>query len=145
MPQTPKPPNAVDTLLAQLRETLKEELRAEVRQELIAELGGKPAPKPNKLTKITDALLKTATAFERAATGSLAVSKGEKRSPAQIEAAVETLYKWLKAHPGSRIETAAGALGVETKDLTLLVAKLKEAKRVTVKGKLRGTTYTARG
>jgi hypothetical protein len=70
---------------------------------------------------------------------------GEKRDPKVLEALVEKLFGYIKAHPDQRIEPISEALGIATRDLALPVKKLFRAKRITSKGQKRATTYAAAG
>lgn len=133
----------IESLLDQLREALKEELRAEVRAEIISELSGsigkapkakaKPGPKPKASPSATP---KSAT---------LKVKAGVRRTQEDIEQAAHVVSIWFKSNPGSRIDQAAAALKVPVKDLQRPVQWLLENKKLTKKGKLRGTKYTVKG
>jgi hypothetical protein len=87
---------------------------------------------------------KAATAA-KASAKSQARKPGEKRDPKVLEALVEKLFGYIKAHPDQRIEPIAEALGIATRDLALPVKKLFRAKRITSKGVKRATTYSAAG
>jgi hypothetical protein len=50
----------------------------------------------------------------------------------------------IKRHPGLRSEQIAKNLGLKPKDVSKVLKALREEKRVSVKGKRRGTMYTAR-
>ncbi len=145
-PRVPGMTKPVDALLAELREALKEELRAEVRAELIAELqGGKS---PSKAVAVKRASAKPGPKPKTAATASsaaLKVKKGVRRSEDDVKQAARVLEIWFRSHPGSRIDQAAADLQVPVKDLQLPVQYMLKAKTLTKKGKLRGTTYSAKG
>lgn len=129
--------------MAQLREQLKAELRDEVRAELIAELGGarpQPAPTAPKKTYRTDGLTRI-----NPLVGSLKVAEGKCRTAADVDQAAKHLLSWFAKNPGSRIDEAAESLGVTVKDLSLPLTRLKEMKKLTKNGKLRGTTYSVKG
>jgi len=142
MPQTP----AVDTLLNQLRETLKEELRAEVRAEIIAELQGgtkpvakKPGPKPTKSAPPP----KASTASSKSS--ALKVKAGQRRTADDIGEAASEIMGYVRKNPGSRVDQIAAALGAPVKDLQLPIQMLLSHKELKKAGRLRGTTYTAKG
>lgn len=65
---------------------------------------------------------------------SAARAKGAKRSPDELEALVETVFALIKRHGG-----------LLTKDMALPIKKLRAAKRITVSGEKRATTYSVRG
>jgi len=144
----------VDTLLAQLRETLKEELRAEVRAEIIAELQGgtrpaakakgKPGPKP-KTSKTAPAPKASGTTKTPDPTSLLTVIPGQRRTASDVAGAAGEITAYLKKNPGSRVDQISASFGVPVKDLQLPIAYLLKHKKVTKKGKLRGTSYTAKG
>lgn len=119
-------PNAVDTLLAQLRETLKEELRAEVRAEIIAELQGgqKPAPKakakPGPKPKTSKAPApKASTPKKPDPTSALVVRPGQRRTESEVAEAAGEITSYLRKNPGSRVDQIAASFGVPVKDLQL--------------------------
>ena len=110
-------------------DNLVDAIRTELRTEFLDLLGGatpkpargKPGPKPK-------------------APAALKETKG-RRSRADVEQAAHVFTLWLRRNPDTRIETAAKALGVTTKFLFLPVQKLLADKKITKKGRLRGTTY----
>jgi hypothetical protein len=51
----------------------------------------------------------------------------------------------IKVNPGLRSEQIAKNLGLKPKDVSKVLKALREEKRVSVKGKRRGTMYSARG
>lgn len=135
----------VDSILAELRDALKEELRAEVRAEIIKELSGgarTQAPKAKSGPKPKAALIGDDRPV--LAKKILTVKPGQRRTPEEVEQAGRVLTIWFGKNPASRIDQAAAALGVPVKDLQLPVQALLAAKKLTKKGKLRGTTYTVR-
>lgn len=69
--------------------------------------------------------------------------KGEKRSPEELEALTNALYKEVKRDGGRRIEEISASMGVPTKELVLPARKLIDAKLVRTKGQRRATRYTA--
>jgi hypothetical protein len=70
--------------------------------------------------------------------------KGQKRTPDELDALTESLYKAIKSGPGRRIEQIGETLGRSTKDLALPAKKLIAEKRVKTKGVKRATTYFAK-
>jgi hypothetical protein len=56
-----------------------------------------------------------------------------------------TVLNEIKRHPGLRSEQIAKNLGLKPKDVSKVLKALREEKRVSVKGKRRGTMYSARG
>jgi hypothetical protein len=65
-----------------------------------------------------------------------------KRDPAELAKLIERLAEYIKANPGQRMGRIMVALGVPRRDLALPLRKLIETKRVTARGKKRGTVYT---
>jgi hypothetical protein len=139
----------VQEILAALTAAIKEQVRAEVRAELIAELGGartqtakaKPGPKP-KLGSATEKA--GGIPITKQELADLKVRAGVRRSQEQVESAGRVALIWLQSNPGSRVDQMAESLGVPVKDLQRPIAHLLEIKAITKKGKLRGTTYTAK-
>jgi hypothetical protein len=70
---------------------------------------------------------------------------GEKRPAAELEQITHRLGAYIKANPGQGIEQIAKALETQTKELTLPIKKLLEAKRIGSKGHKRATRYFPRG
>ena len=70
--------------------------------------------------------------------------KGEKRAPAEIAALTKNLLAAIKKTPGQRIEQIGKAMNVPTKELTLPIAKLWDAKSIRTTGQRRATKYFAR-
>lgn len=67
--------------------------------------------------------------------------RGGKRSGNEIAAAAEALLQYIREQPGQRMELIAKAMGTSTKDLTLPIKKLLQAKKIRVEGQKRATTY----
>jgi|1185.fasta_scaffold689713_1 hypothetical protein len=67
-----------------------------------------------------------------------------KRSETQIERETALLLKYVKRHPGERMEQIQDALGFATGKLTLPMRRLVAEKIVRTRGDARGTRYTAR-
>jgi hypothetical protein len=70
--------------------------------------------------------------------------KSGKRTPEALEALTKDLLAAIKAAPGSSIEAIGKLMGVPTKELSLPVAKLWEAKAIKTKGQKRATKYFAK-
>jgi hypothetical protein len=68
-----------------------------------------------------------------------------KRSSDEVNAAAATLFDYISAHPGERLEQIGAGMGVATKELKLPVQKLFEAKAIRTEGQRRGTKYFAGG
>jgi len=64
-----------------------------------------------------------------------------RRSPEQLEALKNRIWSEVRKQPGARAESLAQALGLKTKDITLPISQLLAEKRLTKRGKLRGTGY----
>jgi hypothetical protein len=69
---------------------------------------------------------------------------GGKRDPKKIATLTAAVAAHVKAHPGEGVETIAKHLRVATKEITLPIAKLLAAKKITKKGEKRATKYFAR-
>lgn len=76
-----------------------------------------------------------------AARVALGRKKGEKRTPEQIERLTSRLLAYVKAHHGESIEQIGASLGVSTKELTLPMGRLLNAKDVKTKGVKRSMKY----
>ncbi|MFO0686913.1 MAG: DNA-binding protein [Sandaracinus sp.] len=69
------------------------------------------------------------------------LKKGQKRDPKDLERIVAAVRDHVKAHPGEGVEHIAKHLGVATKEITLPIAKLLDAKTITKRGVKRATRY----
>lgn len=67
--------------------------------------------------------------------------KGGKRSANEIAATADSLLQYIREQPGQRMEIIARAMDVSTKELTLPIKKLLQAKKIRVEGQKRATTY----
>jgi hypothetical protein len=68
-----------------------------------------------------------------------------RRSPEQLQALCSKIASYVNSHPGKGVEAIGAALGLATSEMQRPVAVLLETKKLKKKGKLRGTTYYARG
>jgi hypothetical protein len=68
-------------------------------------------------------------------------SSGGKRPPAELAAMVGKAGDWIKSNPGQGVEAMAKALGVQTKELALPIAKLLKSRAVKKRGQKRATKY----
>jgi hypothetical protein len=73
--------------------------------------------------------------------GALRRAKGGKRDPKALEALVSKLHSAVKSKPGQRVEEIARSLGTSTKELMLPMRKLRDAKKVQMKGTRRAARY----
>jgi ABC-type nitrate/sulfonate/bicarbonate transport system substrate-binding protein len=48
---------------------------------------------------------------------------------------------WIKGHPGNGVEAMAKAMGVQTKELALPIAKLLKSRHIKKRGQKRATKY----
>jgi len=69
--------------------------------------------------------------------------RGPKRSPEALAQLQSALLEEIQLNPGQRMEQLGDSLGVQTKDLDLIIKKLIAAKRIKKKGRTRATTYFA--
>jgi hypothetical protein len=67
-----------------------------------------------------------------------------KRTPEEIEKVATKLLAYIASNPGQRSEQIADGTGLPTKDLSLPIRRLLEAKKLKATGKARGTTYTVK-
>ena len=67
-----------------------------------------------------------------------------KRTSDQLESLATRFLGYVKSNPGQRLEQIGQGLKIHTKELKLPVAKLFEDKKISTKGKRRGTKYFAR-
>ncbi len=67
-----------------------------------------------------------------------------KRTPEQIQEAMDRFAAFVRKNPGLRIEQINAKLGTTTKDLMIPVRKLINTKVIRTKGEKRATTYEAR-
>ncbi len=68
-------------------------------------------------------------------------ANGAKRSPREMVAAVGQLEKFVREHPGERIEQIARSLGVASRELALPARKLLADRRLRTEGQKRATRY----
>jgi len=121
------------------------ELSGLVRQaaiESVADALGGAAPKrgpgrPRKTTASSEAAAKK-TATRRK-------GKRIRRTAADIEATKGDILKYLKANPGSGMESISAALKMPTKDVRGPMLKLAAAKKVRMTGQKRGAKYFVKG
>jgi hypothetical protein len=71
-------------------------------------------------------------------------AKGAKRDPKALAALVERLHRYVKQHPGQRMEHIKAGLGLSKSELVLPIKKLLADKRISAKGIKRSTQYTAK-
>ena len=70
---------------------------------------------------------------------------GEKRAPEELKRITDQLGAYIKANPGQGIEQISKAMHTPTKDLTLPIKKLLQARKIGSKGEKRATRYYPRG
>lgn len=70
-----------------------------------------------------------------------ASTAGRRRAPELLAPLMARVHGYIKAHPGHGVGPIAAALGTSTRDLSLVLRKLLDEKKVTSKGKKRGTRY----
>jgi hypothetical protein len=127
----------VDTLIrkfaSDIADAVKEDWIAALRA---ARLPGSPRNGPAPKSRKTSA--------PRRSPVKRAPSAGGKRSPAELESLRARIVAAVLAHPGQRAEELARALDTSTADLALPLRQLVDDKTLGVKGKARGSRYTAR-
>jgi len=78
-----------------------------------------------------------------AAVGGPVRTKGQKRSPKELEMLESRLLRYVKIHPGQGIEQIAKGMTISTKELNLPMRKLVADGAIKTKGEKRATKYTA--
>jgi hypothetical protein len=73
-----------------------------------------------------------------------AARAGTQRSAQQLGTLTASALKYIRRHPGSRMEQIATGIGVSSKELTLPLGQLKAAGRLRTKGQKRATSYFAK-
>jgi len=73
-----------------------------------------------------------------------AVQAGRRRAPELLGPLMARVHGYIKALPGHGVGPIATALGTSTRDLSLVLRKLLDEKKVTSTGKKRGTRYFPR-
>jgi len=102
-----------------------------------------PAAKKGKLNQMHRALWHGhLLIFDRTQTAKR--GKWQKRSAEELETLTENLVAHVKRNPNQRSEQIAEALKTTTKDLSLPLKALVEAKQLRTTGQRRGMTYTAK-
>ena len=71
-------------------------------------------------------------------------AKWAKRTPEELEALTKSLVAHVRKNPGQRSEQIAEALKTTTKDLSLPLKALVEAKQFKTSGVRRGMTYSVK-
>ena len=66
---------------------------------------------------------------------------GAKRPPAELAKLIEGLDRYIRAHPGVRMDALSKALATPAKDLRFPVVKLVRAKRVRTEGQRQNMAY----
>ncbi len=66
-----------------------------------------------------------------------------RRTPAQIEAIVDDVLSYIKAHPGMRSEKIRAGMKIDRPALRDALDRLGDAKKIKMKGVKRAATYTA--
>jgi hypothetical protein len=70
-----------------------------------------------------------------------AAPAGRRRASELLAPLMARVHGYIKAHPGHGVGPVAAALGTSTRDLSLVLRKLLDEKKVTSTGKKRGTRY----
>ena len=106
------------------------------------------APRPGPLAQRMNARSERQVARRKPgvqAKAPIANSKGEqKRTPELLAQLMERVHSTIKAKPGQGVGSIAASLGTSSKELSLLLRKLLDDKKVLSKGKKRGTLYFPR-
>jgi hypothetical protein len=76
--------------------------------------------------------------------GRKTVRGGTRRSADRLEPLMERALKYIRRHPGSRMEQIAEGMAVPSKELTLPLRRLKSEGRLKIKGQKRATSYFAK-
>ena len=69
---------------------------------------------------------------------------GQQRTPELLAQLMGRVHSHINAHPGDGVGTIAASLGTSSKELSLLLRKLLDDKKVVSMGKKRGTRYFPR-
>ena len=72
-------------------------------------------------------------------------AKWQKRSPEELETLTKWIVTYIKKNPAQRSEQIAEGLSTTTKDLSLPLKALVEAKQLKTVGQRRGMTYSVKG
>jgi hypothetical protein len=70
-----------------------------------------------------------------------AAQAGRRRAPELFAPLMARVHGYIKSHAGGGVGPIAAALGTSTRDLSLVLRKLLDEKKVTSTGKKRGTRY----
>jgi len=66
---------------------------------------------------------------------------GQRRAPELLAQFTQGVHSYIKAHPGQGVGPIAVSVGTSTRDLSLVLRKLLDEKKITSTGKKRGTRY----
>lgn len=73
-----------------------------------------------------------------------ALRPGQQRTPEFLAQLMDRVHRHIKANPGHGVGAIAGSLDTSTKELSLLLRKLVNEKKIVATGKKRGTRYLPR-
>lgn len=80
--------------------------------------------------------------FAPSTTKTVRATKGGKRTPEQIAATLDTVLGYIKAHPNARSEKIRATLKLPKPVMLDTLARLRDAKKIKMKGVKRAATYT---
>ncbi len=135
----------VDAFVDELSDLVRQATVGEIVEALKQADGQAPAHGPGRPAGIEKSRTERKIAVGkpgRAAKAPIAApSAGQQRAPELLAQLMERVYSHLKANPGQSIAPIATSLGTSKKDLKLPIRKLVAEKKITSKGKKRGTRY----
>jgi hypothetical protein len=73
-----------------------------------------------------------------------AATPGGKRNAQQLQRLMDSALKYIRRHPGARMDQIGAAMRVASKQLTLPLQRLKAEGHLKVKGQKRATSYFAK-
>lgn len=127
----------VDNFSAELEQLI----RAEIRRGFETALGTPSPVRSNGAARVTAKVAAPKVAPKFASANR---KKGEKRTPAQLEAVKKALADYIAKHAGERIEQIGKGLGIPTKDLSRPARQLIDGKVIKTTGAKRATKYYPR-
>lgn len=143
--------NAKDRLRARV-DSFVTELSDHVRQATVGEIvealkNAEHAPTrrigaPGAIAKAREERKIAGRMLGRQAKAPIAASKpGQRRAPELLAPLMARVYGTIKVHPGQGVGPIAASLGTSSRDLSLVLRKLLDEKKITSKGRKRGTRY----
>ena len=135
----------VDSFVTELSDLVRHGTLGEIVDALKNAEGSAPAHRggpPAKIAKARGERKVAGSTPGRPAKAPIAAAQaGRRRAPELLAPLMARVHGYIKAHPGHGVGPIAASLGTSTRDLSQVLRKLLDDKKVTSTGKKRGTRY----